>query len=213
MIEHYLYLCRHGYRDDDDDELIGNDGLNKYGVAQVKLLAKKLQKFDIDFIMVSPFKRTLASAEIISSALSIPFHIEPLISEWINDEWHSGIPQLEEPEQIIQRYPHAIFQTQDLFIPSAYPETYEAMQGRCKRVAEVILDNERNLLIVTHGIIISHIVAALTKLGPERFVNEISSLTILKHNRMGDWEIKLNNSLEHLQKYTANIRFFTNRGD
>jgi len=201
MTEQYLFFCRHGYRDDHDVEFKGNGGLTTYGIAQAKLLGKELKKYNIDYMVSSPYKRTLITAEIIAASINISYDVDPLYSEWLNKEWHNKQPQIEDEITISKKYPRAVFCSNDLRVVNSFPEDYKSLNARCKMAANKIQKDSRNVLIITHGIIISNISSILTKLKPSTFPSDICSLTVLHKIENNNWSIVLNNGLNHMQKY------------
>jgi len=203
MDEQYLFFCRHGYRDDlTDNSYLFNPGLTTLGIAQSKLLAKELQKYSINKIIVSPYIRTLETAKIISEKLEKCYTIDHCIGEWLNIEWMSQMPKLYTRNEISSRYPLARFGKPLVDIIYTYPENIQKFKDRCSMVAEAIECFSDHVLFVTHGRVLSEICANLTKTNENHFRTDICCLTILRRNGSSKtWEIVLNGSIEHITKY------------
>ena len=79
-----IYLVRHGQTDwNIQNKLQGSVDipLNNTGIEQAKVLKNILKDINIDFIIASPLKRALATAEIINSDLHLPLYIDESLKE------------------------------------------------------------------------------------------------------------------------------------
>ena len=85
-----IYLIRHGTNDWVPRGLAGRTPgtkLNKEGQAQAQLLAAKLEKAGIDFIVSSPLERAIETAEPLAKLLGAKVRIEESLIEINFGEW------------------------------------------------------------------------------------------------------------------------------
>lgn len=202
--DRYIYLCRHGLRDDDNPANERYDpGLSSLGIAQVKLLAKTLSKFDISTFYSSPYRRTLETSEYIAFKLDMTYSVDYFFAEWLNPEWMDCIPKLVNKEDIQKKYKYANILTSfysDCIY--SYPESVSQLTDRVQKATELIRKLDGNVLIITHGTILTQLAACLTGIETSFFKWDICCLTSLGYIASGDrWDIILNGSLEHMRKY------------
>lgn len=88
-----FYFVRHGQTDANiSGVMCGGEwdiDLNETGVKQAKEAALRLKEIEhnIQSICVSPMKRTLATAEILNTALNVPVTVVEELREWCVGEW------------------------------------------------------------------------------------------------------------------------------
>ncbi len=98
-----LFICRHGQTEPNRKGLVQgsiNDGLNKTGRIQAKLLGKYLKKRGVNKIYCSTLKRSIETAEIISKICSAEIKKDKRIGERNFGEFE-GLTT----EQVLERVP------------------------------------------------------------------------------------------------------------
>jgi len=113
-----LIVCRHGYRQDwdpipadNDSKRVGDNYLSAYGKSQAESLANHLKgsipSTSRIVLFVSPYLRTLQTAEPISREFNVPIRIEPGFRENFdaNNKNAKTIAPLS-PSGIIDYFPH-----------------------------------------------------------------------------------------------------------
>jgi broad specificity phosphatase PhoE len=81
-----LYFVRHGESEANRLHVISNRG-DRYGLTptgqqQAQALAEKLKLFPISAIFTSPLRRAIATTEILSHVLGLPYHITDALREY-----------------------------------------------------------------------------------------------------------------------------------
>ena len=79
-----IYFVRHGQTDWNIQHRLQGSAdipLNKTGINQAKILKEKINNLDIDFIISSPLKRALDTANIINSDKHLPLSIDSALIE------------------------------------------------------------------------------------------------------------------------------------
>ena len=153
-----LIFVRHGKDDDGYRGGWSSLDLIPEGVEQARQLAKHLKDnnhiYQIAQIVSSDLTRTLTTANIISSELSLPVHKEFQIRE-INNGDLAGMPN----DTALKQYPGLFFGS--LEMDEAYPngESPKEFYRRIKRwfleVTSNYHDAKGNILVVTHGGVIN----------------------------------------------------------
>lgn len=194
-----LILCRHAYRDEQEDGRF-NPPLSRYGAAQSLLLANRLKEIAIDRFYVSPYLRTIQTANTIRDKLGLQYHLSLALGEWLNKEWMTGFPELSSPfasnEGIMEG------EQMECLCPCEYrfPETTEDLDSRCRRLAKALMRFEGTSLLVTHGVVLVGVCAEITGKPKGFFNDEVSCLTILACSD-GKWDVIENGSVSHINRF------------
>lgn len=173
-----LIVARHGERLDRVDpswksraEHPSDPPLTEEGILQARALGEHMQRTErVSAIYVSPFTRTLQTANEVASVLDLPLFVEHGLCEWLNEEWFDGKP-LHYPsrEEAIDAFPRidATYQTR---VMPKFPESNGQVRARAKTAAHAIVGNhivhgryeDATILLVAHGKIVEDCVIGLT---------------------------------------------------
>jgi 2,3-bisphosphoglycerate-dependent phosphoglycerate mutase/probable phosphoglycerate mutase len=167
-----FYLIRHG----DKIKTIGDPGLTELGISQAQATAHYLKKFPVSGIFASPFLRTRQTAEIISQELSLTVIIEPLLRERAN--WG------DDPDQSFLEFIEMWRQASiDRDWQPSVGDTSRSAGQRLQAVIEALAPTSDNVVIVTHGGIISDFVRNV-------FPAHIADEAITNFSQLGDQAVK-----------------------
>jgi broad specificity phosphatase PhoE len=154
-----LYMMRHGQTDWNVKQRSQgwNDiPLNEKGVVQARLASEKLQNIEIETIYSSDLKRAKKTADIISASLDLPVHYTKRLRE-MNFGKAEGVKKTDLPAKF--PYIHSAFN--DLKNPERYDIRYpngesigEVQQRFMKFITKLYEDGRKNVLIVTHGMLV-----------------------------------------------------------
>jgi len=150
-----MILVRHGqshfnvvYGATRQDPGIVDPGLTLEGIRQAEAAAEALAEHDLRRILVSPYSRTLHTAEIIAAALGLPVSVEPLIRERCFFTCDIGSPRSE----LAVRWSRFDFGT----LPERWwpepEETEDELALRCQtfRTAMAQCEDWEYVLVVSH---------------------------------------------------------------
>ena len=150
-----MILVRHGqsqfnvvYGATRQDPGIVDPGLTEEGVRQAEAAAAALAGQDLRRVLVSPYTRTLHTAEIIAAALGLPVTVEPIVRERCYFICDIGSPRSE----LAERWGHFDFGA----LPERWwpePDESEAeLAARCDsfRTAAAEMEDWPHVLVVTH---------------------------------------------------------------
>ena len=150
-----MILVRHGqshfnvvYGATRQDPGIVDPGLTEEGIRQAEAAAEALAGHDLRRVLVSPYTRTLHTAEIIAAALGLPVTVEPIVRERCYFVCDIGSPRSE----LTERWGHFDFGT----LPERWwpepDETEEELFTRCHsfRAAMAGTEDWPHVLVVTH---------------------------------------------------------------
>jgi broad specificity phosphatase PhoE len=130
-----------------EDPGIVDPGLTEEGVEQAQAAGQSLLAHDIRRIVVSPYSRTLETAEIIAEQLRLAVEVDPLVRERAYFTCDIGSPR----SQLSTRWPDFDFGDMvERWWPDA--ESEDELRDRCSRFRALTsaLEDWRHLLIVTH---------------------------------------------------------------
>lgn len=128
--------------------------LSSLGKKQALALAKELKNYKIDKIVASPLKRTMQTAQIISSKIGLSLQKEKAVIETNHGRWEG-----QKKEWIYKNYP-TVSQTWAIKPASAVFPEGEAFTDTVDRVGQFIFCDEwkGNTLLVTHDNIVRIII-------------------------------------------------------
>lgn len=159
MVNEILFL-RHGIRLDVDDPIyyrhylkrVGDIPLSSRGIKQAEETGEYLKNNEkIDWIFVSPFFRTLQTAQIIAEKLSVPIHVEHGFIEHLNQDWFPTYPEVLSLEEAATIFPNINKEYTSLVQPT-YPEISDHdVYNRLKQTIKTVIDKYTgNILVVGH---------------------------------------------------------------
>ena len=150
-----MILVRHGqsefnvhYNRTRIDPGIEDPALTELGRRQAAEAAGQLAREGVRRLLVSPYRRTLETAEVIAAALDLPIVIEPMIRERMAFTCDIGSVR----SQLAQRWPHLSFDHVEERWWPALEETEDLLALRCRsfhRAARAMAD-WREVACVTH---------------------------------------------------------------
>ncbi len=176
-----LILLRHGETEHNRQRRYCTDDcpLSEEGILQMERAADKINDLIIDRVMVSPFKRTMESFEIINKYHNLPYEIVNEIQE-VDAGRMKGLTF----EEGKKRYPSEVEDYLFDYIDTPLPggESIQAAYDRAGRVVRSLKKQSGNILMVTHGGFISLILSNI--LGDvknyHRFSVDNGSFTLIK---------------------------------
>ncbi|HYB09519.1 MAG TPA: histidine phosphatase family protein [Alphaproteobacteria bacterium] len=150
-----MILVRHGqsyfnlhYGATGVDPGIEDPRLTEAGRQQAKAVATALARRAVKRLIVSPYTRTLETAEIIAEAMSLPMVIEPLVRERAAFACDIGTS----PRLLAERWPHLSFDHLEERWWGAGVERDAALATRCQRfrAAMSTMPDWRNVAVISH---------------------------------------------------------------
>lgn len=175
-----LILLRHG-ETPNNSKKIYNDydtPLSENGIFQIEKAADKLNKFIVDYAIVSPLLRTKQTFSIIQKYQNYPF------SYWDDVvEVDAGLAKGKSFDQIQREYKKEVDAYLNDYIKIPLPEgesIYEAYK-RADGVLKKLRKMDRSVLMVTHGGFISVILSCILKdvMQYKRFSVDNGSFTLV----------------------------------
>lgn len=182
--------------------------LSEDGFVQAQELGERLKEERITSIFVSPFLRTVQTANKVAEILDLPLKLEWGMCEWLNPEWMPAMPETLPPETLAQKFPRIDLSYRSRIVPK-YPETDEGCVQRAGETARTLADEfaSEDILLVGHG---ASVIGATIGLAVEAAQTELSAALccLYKLVRQEDkWEIELKGDRSHLSQLEAEIRF------
>ncbi len=207
MSSSQLLIARHGNRLDfvhpewfDTAKRRYDPPLYSDGEIQAQQLADRLANEKIDYIVASPFLRTIQTAHIIAQTLDLSIQLEAGLSEWHNGEWMSESPQIHPLSELKPLYPRIDTSYRSKIVPQ-YPETEAQVLNRMKLTAHYLTSEfSGNLLLIGHQISVLGIAKGLLgkSNNQETIKTSLCSLTKLIQSDEEEWQLVLNGDVSHL---------------
>ena len=169
-----IYLIRHAqsafnavYDAQKPDPMIFDAPLTELGETQARKVRNEVERLDIKYLIVSPFTRTLQTAQLIFED-RLPFQINAAVREQLVNSCDVGTP----PNKLTKKFPHLSFDhldecwwhdgEKDHRGISVEPE--EVLTERANKFAEYLKrENIHSTAIVSHG----NFIRALTGIKPQ----------------------------------------------
>lgn len=201
-----IYIVRHGqtiWNEEGRMQGSKNSSLTEKGIAEAKKLNSYIRDIKFDRIYTSPLGRTLETMEHVKGDLDIPISRVDELQEMDFGRFEGLVL-----DQLKEDYPEDMHK---LWLdPQAYRnesgENYEELFARVTRGLDKILaraGQEENVLLITHGVIISSILTMVKgkPLGEiwDTPVVRNTSLSILEYQEGGQLELVAENMVEHLE--------------
>lgn len=206
-----IYISRHGVRPAQtpagfprDEEPYAGPGydapLSPLGRQQAEALAERMRNIPIDFIICSPFHRTIQTVTPLARRLGVPIRLEWGLSEFLKEDWFEKFPLLPTPEERRTEFPEIDETCRSMVMPE-YPEDLERLQDRLRKIIAALLTNlGPTIFIMTHGASSLGIRRALrgekeTPLNLNADCCSVSHLTWAD----GSWQSVLDGNVDHLK--------------
>ena len=207
-----VWIARHGNRLDFVNPAWFNTAKRPYdpplsddGVIQAQELGQRLTSESIAHIFVSPFLRTVQTADAIAQALDLPLKLEAGLSEWLNPQWMKEPPETLSLEELADKYPRIDSSYSSRVLPQ-YPESNETVMQRTAQTARQLVEEfSEDILLVGHGA--SVLGATVGLVGGNPTVNASLCCLVKLVRRADQWEMKLNGDTSHLSQSEKVVRF------
>ena len=208
-----VWIARHGNRLDFVNPEWFNTAERRYdpplsddGVVQAQELAARLKNEAITQIFVSPFLRTIQTANEVAQVLDLPLKLEWGFCEWLNPQWMTAMPETHPQEWLAERYPLIDWSYQSWLKPQ-YPETETELNIRtAQTIQHLVKTYSENILVVGHG---GSVFGTTQGLVPniERFRVSLCSLTkLVKEKSNYEWQTELLADISHLSSSQQQFR-------
>jgi broad specificity phosphatase PhoE len=155
-----IYLVRHG---ETEFNRLGvfrgryEVELNEVGLKQAGETGAALAGEGIEFILTSPLKRAVVTAEIISRAIGIGYEVDDAFNNIDLGDWQ-GVPKSKVRETYPDEWRRWTTEPEGLVLPGG--ESVEDVRKRASaRLLEVVGSGQRDLAIVTHRSVIKVLAA------------------------------------------------------
>ncbi len=212
MMLQTVWIARHGNRLDFVRPEWFQTAVRRYdpplstdGLLQAQQLAARLKSTKIAHIFSSPFLRTIQTANEVAIALDLSLKIEAGLSEWLNPDWITGMPETHPKEELAAKYPCIDWTYTSRFLPQ-YPETEGIMLQRTAATArKLVQEYSSDILLVGHGA--SVVGTARGLVGSNPTINASLCCLVQLVGSPGNWKMKLNGDTSHLGNIEQKIRF------
>jgi broad specificity phosphatase PhoE len=172
--------------------------LYRDGIIQAQELAQRLKGETIKHILVSPFLRTIQTANEIAQVLDLSLKIEPGLSEWLNPDWMRVKPETHSQEELSSLYPRIDWTYQSQIMPQ-YPETESEMMLRSAiMIQKIVSQFDDPILLVGHSASIAG--ATLGLINRDIPINTPLCGLIKVVNCNTGWKLELNGDISHLSQ-------------
>jgi broad specificity phosphatase PhoE len=207
-----IWIARHGNRLDfvnpewfNTAERPYDPPLSEDGIEQAKQLGQRLVGEGIVSIFASPFLRTVQTANEVANILDLPIQLESGLSEWLNPEWMSTVPERLPIAELQERFPR-IHPSYTSRVMAHYPETNEmVLQRTAQTVQRLTAEFSEDILLVGHGASVVGCTQGLVGGTPEVKAS-LCCLVKLVRQEQG-WVMELNGDTSHLSQQEQVIRF------
>ncbi len=157
----YIRHADKEYANGDADLYKHDPGITTSGVKKTKMVARHLvdQWGEPDRIIVSPYRRTRETAQIMNGILSekVPMHIDSELSEYLGN--HRTVPIDVTEDTLTYDPPH----------PETFPEMKTRVRKHHSKITSYARKKDQGVIwIVTHGLIIKQVASLIgIKMGKE----------------------------------------------
>jgi len=206
-----VWIARHGNRLDFVNPEWFNTAERRYdpplsddGFIQAAELGQRLKAEKIEHIFVSPFLRTIQTANEVAEALNLPIKLETGLGEWHNGEWMTESPEIQTQEFLAAKYQVIDWDYQPYLSPQ-YPETKEDVNRRtAKTVQHLVSEYSEDILIVGHGASVYGAALGLVADLPE---SKVALCSLTKVVRNSDrWNLEFYADTAHLSQTESEVR-------
>lgn len=207
-----IWIARHGNRLDFVNPEWFNTAQRRYdpplsedGVEQAKQLGQRLVGEGIRHIFASPFLRTVQTANEVANILDLPIQLESGLSEWLNPDWMSTVPERQPLAELQEHFPR-INPNYSSRVIAYYPETNErVMQRTAQTVQRLVAEFSEDILLVGHGASVVGCTQGLVGGNPEVKAALCCLVKLVRQKQ--EWVMELNGDTTHLSQHEQVIRF------
>lgn len=197
----WLYCVRHGESVHNAEGRIQGQldvPLSDKGRRQGEAIAEALAAQCVDAIYASPLLRALETAELVARRLNLTIHTDDRLKE-IN----VGIFQGRLRSEVAQLYPEAFARwtsgEPDFVVPGG--ESRRMLQERGgAAVRDIVAAGHQRAAVISHGRLLVVALAAFVPIsaGPAAPTLENASITTVRYDSDGRWELTAFNQVDHL---------------
>ncbi len=199
-----VWIARHGNRLDfvypewfNSAERRYDPPLSEDGLMQAQQLGQRLKSEKITHIFSSPFLRSIQTANQVAEILDLPIKIEAGLSEWLNPDWMTEMPETHPQDILFQQYPRIDWRYSSRIIPQ-YPETEANVSQRAGATArQLVTKFSEDILLVGHSASVLGTTAGLV--GENTLVNSSLCCLVKVVRHQQKWQLELNGDTSHLQ--------------
>jgi broad specificity phosphatase PhoE len=171
--------------------------LSSDGIFQAYRLGQRLKNEPIKYIFSSPFLRTIQTADRIAEALDLNIKIERGLSEWLNPQWMTKIPELNYSEFLDRKYPRLDRHYVSKILPQ-YPETELQMRQRTvETIKQLVTEYREDMLLIGHSASVEEAISGLIG-GNIPIKVPLCSLFKIVGDR-DIWQLEINGDTSHLK--------------
>jgi broad specificity phosphatase PhoE len=207
-----IWIARHGNRLDFVNPEWFNTAQRPYdpplsedGIEQAKQLGQRLVGEGIVYIFASPFLRTVQTANEVANILDLPIQLESGLSEWLNPDWMSTVPERLPLAELQERFPR-INPSYTSRVMAHYPETNEmVLQRTTQTVQRLTAEFSEDILLVGHGASVVGCTQGLVGGTPEVKASLCCLVKLVRQEQ--EWVMELNGDTSHLSHHEQVIRF------
>jgi broad specificity phosphatase PhoE len=206
-----VWIARHGDRLDFVNPEWFNTATRRYdpplsdnGFIQAVELGQRLKSEKIQHLFVSPFLRTIQTANEVAQIINLPIKLEAGLGEWHNSEWMTESPEIHPQELLATEY-LAIDWSYQSQIDPIYPETKADVNRRTAATVKQLLSQyNEDILIVGHGASVFGVTQGLVANIPEA---KVALCSLTKVVRDGDnWNLEFYADTSHLSQTESQVR-------
>lgn len=206
-----VWIARHGDRLDFVNPEWFNTAIRRYdpplsdnGFIQAAELGQRLKSEKIQHLFVSPFLRTIQTANEVAQIINLPIKLEAGLSEWHNSEWMTESPEIH-PQELLAKEYQAIDWSYKSQIYPIYPETKADVNRRAAAtVKQLLSEYNEDILIVGHGASVFGVTQGLVANIPEAKV-ALCSLTKVVRDA-DNWNLEFYADTSHLSQTESQVR-------
>jgi broad specificity phosphatase PhoE len=206
-----VWIARHGDRLDFVNPEWFNTATRRYdpplsddGFKQATELGQRLKSENIKHLFVSPFLRTIQTANEVAQVINLPIKLEAGLSEWHNSEWMTESPEIHPQEFLAVEYPAINWSYQSHIYPQ-YPETKPDVNRRTAATIKQLLSKcQEDILIVGHGASVFGVTQGLVADIPDSKI-ALCSLTKVVRDA-GNWNLEFYADTSHLSQTESQVR-------
>jgi broad specificity phosphatase PhoE len=205
-----VWVARHGNRLDFVNPEWFNTATRRYdpplsddGFIQAAELGQRLKSENIKHLFVSPFLRTIQTANEVAQVINLAMKLEAGLSEWHNSEWMTQSPEIHPQAWLATKYPAINWNYQSQIYPQ-YPETKADVNRRTAATIKRLLSQyNEDILIVGHGASVFGVTQSLVAVPDAKIA--LCSLTKIVRNA-NSWNLELYADTSHLSQTEFQVR-------
>ncbi|PSB10972.1 histidine phosphatase family protein [Pleurocapsa sp. CCALA 161] len=206
-----VWIARHGNRLDFINPEWFNTATRRYdpplsedGFIQAAELGQRLKSEKIKHLFVSPFLRTIQTANEVAQIMNLEMKLEAGLSEWHNSQWMTQSPEIHPQEFLATAYPAIDWSYQSQIYPQ-YPETKADVNRRTAATIKQLLSQyDEDILIVGHGASVFGVTQGLVANIPDAKI-ALCSLTKVVGN-VDNWNLEFYADTSHLSQTESQVR-------